>query len=83
MSKVTQTQRVLDYMDTFGGITQLDALKDLGVMRLASRISDLKKQGYPIESKVEVVKNRFGENCYVKRYSLVEEFQSSLQGGEA
>lgn len=74
MSKVTQSQRVLDYMDTFGSITQLEALNDLGVMRLASRISDLRKQGYPIESKVETVKNRFGENCYVKRYSL--------QGGE-
>ena len=70
MSKTTQAHRVLDYMDTFGGITQIEALKDLGVMRLASRISDLKKQGYPIESKVETVKNRYGENCYVKRYSL-------------
>lgn len=73
MSKATQAQRVLDYMGAFGSITQLEALNDLGVMRLASRISDLKRQGYPIESKVETVKNRFGENCYVKRYSLVVE----------
>ena len=75
MSKATQAQRVLDYMDEFGSITQFDAMQDLGVMRLASRISDLKKQGYPITSKVEAVKNRYGENCYIKRYSL--------QGGEA
>ena len=73
MSKVTQSQRVLDYIDEFGSITQLEAWKELGVMRLASRISDLKKQGYPITSKVETVKNRFGENCYVKRYCLWEE----------
>ena len=26
MSKATQAQRVLDYMDTFGSITQLEAL---------------------------------------------------------
>lgn len=71
MSKATQAQRVLDYMDTFGGITQLEALKDLGVMRLASRISDLKKQGYPITSDVVAVKNRFDEDCYIKRYKLV------------
>lgn len=71
MSKATQAQRVLDYMDTFGSITQLEALQDLGVMRLASRISDLKKQGYPIRSDVVAVKNRFDENCYIKRYSLV------------
>lgn len=71
MSKTTQAQRVLDYIDEFGSITQIEALKDLGVMRLASRISDLKKQGYPIKGDVVAVKNRYGENCYVKRYSLV------------
>lgn len=70
MARATQCERVLDYMNTFGSITQLDALKDLGVMRLASRISDLKKQGYSIESKSEAVKNRFEETCYIKRYSL-------------
>lgn len=70
MSKATQAQRVLDYMDRFGSITQLEALRDLGVMRLASRISDLKKQGYPITSDMETVQNRFGESCKIKRYSL-------------
>lgn len=74
MSKATQADRILDYMEQFGSITQYDALKDLGVMRLASRISDLKKQGVPIKSEMETVQNRFGENCYIKRYSL---------GGEA
>lgn len=73
--KATQAQRVLDYIEEFGGITQLDALKELGVMRLASRISDLKKQGYPIKSETISVKNRFEEDCYIKRYSL--------RGGEA
>lgn len=66
----TQAQRVLDYIDQFGSITQLEALRDLGVMRLASRISDLKKKGYPIKSEMETVHNRYGEPCYIKRYSL-------------
>ena len=70
MGKATQTERVLEYITEFGSITQLEALNDLGVMRLASRISDLKKQGYPITSNVEAVKNRYGENCYIKRYAL-------------
>ncbi len=70
MNKTTQTQRVLDYIQEFGSITQLDALQDLGVMRLASRISDLKRQGYPITSTIEPVKNRYGEKCHIKRYSL-------------
>lgn len=71
MSKETQSDKILDYMERFGSITQYDALMDLGVMRLASRISDLKKQGIPIKSEMETVQNRFGENCYIKRYRLL------------
>ena len=70
MSKATQAEKILNYIDEFGSITQYEALQDLGVMRLASRISDLKKLGYPIESEVQAVLNRFGETCYIKRYSL-------------
>lgn len=68
--KMTQNERILDYIEEFGSITQLDALRDLGVMRLASRISDMRKQGHNIISKTEAVKNRYGESCYIKRYSL-------------
>lgn len=71
-SKPTQNQRILEYMDEFGSITQLSALRDLGVMRLASRISDLKRKGYLITSDIETVTNRYGEKCHIKRYSLQE-----------
>ena len=69
-SKPTQAQRVLDYIEQFGSITQHDASIDLGIMRLASRVSELKKQGHKIKGEMITVKNRFGENCYVKRYSM-------------
>lgn len=68
--KPTQNERILNYINIFGSITQLDALQDLGVMRLASRISDLRSLGYPIISNTEVVKNRFGEKCHIKRYRM-------------
>ena len=67
-SKPTQNERILEYIEQFGSITQLEALRDLGCMRLASRISDLRKQGFPIVSETEAVENRFGEKCRVKRY---------------
>lgn len=66
----TQTQRVLDYMHDFGSITSLEAIVDLGVHRLASRVSELKKAGYPIVSEFVPVKNRYGETCHVKRYRV-------------
>lgn len=70
-SNPTQNQRILDYLDSHGSITQLEALRELGVFRLASRISDLRKLGYPIESKMVKVENRYGETCRVKRYSMI------------
>lgn len=65
-----QSERVIRYIQDFGSITQRDALNDIGVFRLASRISELKKDGWPISSKMEPVKNRYGETCHIKRYFL-------------
>ena len=59
--KPSQNERILKYMNDFGSITQYEAMQDLGVMRLASRISDLRRLGYPITSKMEPVRNRYGE----------------------
>ena len=69
-SKPTQNERILDYIDQFGSINQFEALRDLGCMRLASRISDLRKQGFPIVSETEAVKNRYDETVRIKRYSI-------------
>lgn len=73
MAKVNQCERILFYLRHFGSITQLDAMRDLGIMRLASRVSDLRKQGVDIKSETVAVKNRMGENCYIKRYYIEEE----------
>ena len=72
-SKPTQNERVVQYIEDYGSITQLDAIRDLGVMRLASRVSDLRKQGVPIVSSFEKVKNRYGEETQIKRYSFDKE----------
>lgn len=72
-SRPTQEQRVLAYIEQFGSITQRDAYLDLGIMRLASRISSLKQKGYPITSRMITVENRFGEKVSIKQYSLKKE----------
>ena len=73
MKKEKQNDRVLDYIRCFGSITALDALADLGVMRLASRISDLKRMGYHIEKQMVEKTNRFGEPVRVAEYRMGEE----------
>ena len=72
-SKPTQNERILEYIAEFGSITQIEALRELGIMRLASRMSDLKRKGYDVISKRETFKNRYGEVTHIKRYSLGEE----------
>lgn len=69
-SNPTQNQRILDYMEQHGSITQLEALNACSVMRLASRISDLRRKGHPIESQMVKVTNKYGETCRVKRYYM-------------
>ncbi len=76
-SNPTQNQLILDYIAEFGSITQLEAIRDLGVMRLASRISDLKRKGYIITSKTETVKNRYGKTTCIKRYTVERGVESA------
>jgi len=70
--KINQCQRIIDYMTRFGSISTLEAFNDLGVARLASRIHDLKCQGYSIISETKTSKNRYGENVSFKVYRLAE-----------
>lgn len=67
---MNQQTRIYDYMREHGGITTLDAMYDLGVTRLSGRIFDLRKSGVEIDSERITVKNRYGEDCSVVRYSL-------------
>ena len=69
-SNPTQNERILAYIAKNGSITQLEALTDCSVMRLASRVSDLRRKGYPIVGKMVKVENRYGETCHVKQYSF-------------
>lgn len=67
--KLTKSeQRVFDYMVEFGSITSLQAFNDLGNSRLSATIFNLKKKGVVINGETKTVKNRFGENRYVKQY---------------
>lgn len=67
---MTQCERIIKYIKEEGSITSLDAMREFGCMRLASRISELKKQGYPIKTEFETSNNRYGEKVSYARYSL-------------
>lgn len=65
-----QTDKILLYMQTEGEITPLDALREFNCMRLAARISDLRKAGHKIGRRIEKGTNRFGETVHYAVYWL-------------
>lgn len=67
---MNQTERILRHLQTFGAITSLEAIQDYGILRLASRISDLRKEGLPIRKEMVSGRNRYGEATSFARYSL-------------
>ena len=68
--KMTQKERIINYIKQFGSITSLDAYKDLGTTQLGARIDQLKKEGYKFKTEWESGKNRFGDKTDYKRYYL-------------
>ena len=68
----TQCEMVLDYINEHGSITARQAYLHFGIMRLASRIADLKRAGYDIKSESIKVRGRSG-STYVARYFFKKE----------
>ena len=55
---MTQSQRILRH------------LQDYGIMRLASRVNDLRREGHPIVTEVVEGRNRYGEKTRWARYRM-------------
>lgn len=69
---MTQREIILRNMEDCGSITSLEAIQEYGIMRLASRISDLKNAGYPIRREMVTRQNRYGDTVTFARYSISE-----------
>ncbi len=73
MRSKTQTEKILEWMRTKGAITQNDAKAAFGCTRLAARIDEIKKKGYPIESEYRTYKDEDSNVVKYKAYWLGEE----------
>lgn len=65
---MTQKERIRKYLDDYGSITPLEALRDLGVMRLGARIWEMQKAGEKIIRETECATNRYGQTTRYARY---------------
>lgn len=73
---MTQCEKILRHMEDYGSISSLEAVNEYGIMRLASRISDLKRMGVPISKETVNGRNRYGEATSYARYSLQKDVVS-------
>ena len=64
----TQQTHILWYIYTFGSITPMEAFNELGVTKLATRISEMKMLGIQFEQAYEGRTNRFGKKVRYMRY---------------
>lgn len=67
---MTQHYLILDYLKRFHSITPYEAFKDLGITKLATRVSELRRMGFNIPDEWVDDYNRFGDAVRFKRYFL-------------
>ena len=65
---MTQKERIRKYLDDFGSITPMEAMKDLGIMRLGARIWEMIREGEKIVRETECSENRYGQITRYARY---------------
>ena len=67
-----QRELILQYIEDFGSITPMQAFADLGITKLATRISEMRRDGIAI--KIDTIKsiNRYGKAVSFAKYSKEE-----------
>lgn len=68
--RITQHQKILEYIRKNGSITTLEASDKLRITKLTTRISELRSQGVDIIGLHETYKNEQGEVSHYNRYFL-------------
>ena len=67
---MTQQERILKYMQDFGSISPMEAFRDLGITKLATRISEMTRAGRAVTRQMETSRNRYGDTVRYMRYRL-------------
>ena len=66
---MNQRESILKFMDDFGSISPFEAFTELGITKLATRVSELIRDGVKIQKKPESRRNRYGRKVTYVRYS--------------
>lgn len=67
---MTHNEKVLRHLTDYGEITPVEAMEGYGIMRLAARISELRREGHEITSEIVKGHNRYGEAVHYAKYKM-------------
>ena len=69
----TQKELIISYITQFGSITPMEAFSNFGITKLATRISEMRRDGLNFKIESIASKNRFGKTVHFARYSFPTE----------
>lgn len=67
---MSQHDLIISYITAHGSITPMDAYGALGITKLATRVSELRRRGVEFEITMEKGHNKFGKAVRYARYRL-------------
>jgi hypothetical protein len=71
--KATQYNRVKQHLESGKTLTRLEALNDLGILNPTARISELRADGIPVETRMVGVYNRWDAKVKVAQWYIPEQ----------
>ena len=70
---MTQYEQIKQYISDFGSITPMQAFSDLGITKLATRISEMRRRGFECKISMVESRNRYGKTIRYAKYSKAED----------
>ena len=73
MDKLNQCNKILRYLQEFGPITSMQAVRRLNILRPSNRIQELKARGYNINTEIIYETKEDGSHTHYAKYTLLED----------
>ncbi len=73
MENPSQYDLIKDHLESGKTLTRLEALSDLGIMNPTARISELRADGIPVETRMIGVFNRWDAKVKVAQWYIPEQ----------
>lgn len=66
----SQNELLMAYLAQGHEVTQIDAINKLGIGRLAARVFEIKRKGFPVVVEMRKIKKANGEDARIAVYSM-------------